>query len=66
MKITFRNGFEIRNSELEKKSIEELYDLHRDLVADYTHYNDKGVLDKLETYIEMRAEEEIEFDALAV
>ena len=66
MKITFRNGFEIRNTELEKKSIEELYDLHRDLVADYTHYDDKGVLDKLETYIEMRAEEEIEFESLAV
>ena len=66
MKITFRNGFEIRNTELEKKSIEELYDLHRDLVADYTHYDDKGVLDKLETYTEMRAEEEIEFESLAV
>lgn len=58
MKITFRNGFEIKKAELAKKSLEELYDLHRDLVADYTHYDDKGVIDKLETYIEMRAEEE--------
>lgn len=58
MKITFRNGFEIKNAELAKKSLEELYDLHRDLVADYTHYDDKGVIDKLETYIEIRAEEE--------
>lgn len=63
MKITFRNGFEIKNAELAKKSLEELYDLHRDLVADYTHYDDKGVIDKLETYIEIRAEEE---SALAI
>lgn len=61
MKITFRNGFEIKNAELAKKSLDELYDLHRDLVADYTHYNDKGVIDKLETYIEIRAEEESAF-----
>lgn len=61
MKITFRNGFEIKNTELAKKSLDELYDLHRDLVADYTHYDDKGVIDKLETYIEIRAEEESAF-----
>lgn len=61
MKITFRNGFEIKNAELAKKSLDELYDLHRDLVADYTHYDDKGVIDKLETYIEIRAEEESTF-----
>lgn len=60
MKITFRNGFEIKRAELEKKSLDELYDLHKDLVASYTHYDDKGVIDKLETYIEMRAEEELE------
>lgn len=66
MKITFRNGFEIKKAELERKSIEELYDLHRDLVADYTHYDDKGVIDKLETYIEIRAEEEAEYTTLAV
>lgn len=58
MKITFRNGFEIKNAELAKKSLDELYDLHKDLVADYTHYDDKGVIDKFETYIEIRAEEE--------
>lgn len=66
MKITFRNGFGIKKAELERKSIEELYDLHRDLVADYTHYDDKGVIDKLETYIEMRAEEEAEYATLAI
>lgn len=60
MKITFKNGFEIKKAELEKKSLDELYDLHKDLVASYTHYDDKGVIDKLETYIEIRAEEELE------
>lgn len=64
MKITFRNGFEIKKAELAKKTLDELYDLHKDLMADYTHYDDKGVIDKLETYIEIRAEEEAEAFAI--
>lgn len=58
MKITFRNGFTMNNKELSKKTIEELYDIHSDLVNSYNHYNDKGVIDKLESYIECRLEQE--------
>lgn len=58
MKITFRNGFTMNNKELSKKTIEELYDIHSDLVNSYNHHNDKGVIDKLESYIECRLEQE--------
>lgn len=51
--------------ELDKKSIDELYDVHCDLVNSYNHHNDKGEIDKLESYIECRLEEEREF-ALAI
>lgn len=61
MKITFRNGFEMNKRELDKKTIDELYDVHCDLVNSYNHYNDKGEIDKLELYIECRLEEENEF-----
>ncbi|WP_277229738.1 hypothetical protein [Romboutsia timonensis] len=60
MKITFRNGFEMTQRELNRKTIDELYDIHCDLVNSYNHYNDKGEIDRLETYIECRLEEERE------
>ena len=61
MKIVFKNRFEINKKKLNKKSIEELYDVHCDLIISYNHYNDKGEIDKLESYIESRLEEEKEF-----
>lgn len=61
MKIVFKNGFEMNKKELDKKSIEELYDVHCDLIISYNHHNDKGEIDKLESYIESRLEEEKEF-----
>ena len=61
MKKVFKNGLEINKKELDKKSIEELYDVHCDLIISYNHYNDKGEIDKLESYIESRLEEEKEF-----
>ena len=61
MKIVFKNGFEMNKKELDEKSIEELYDVHCDLIISYNHYNDKGEIDKLESYIESRLEEEKEF-----
>lgn len=61
MKIVFKNGFEMNERELNKKSIDELYDVHCDLINSYNHYNDKGEIDKLESYIEYRLELEKEF-----
>ena len=61
MKITFRNGFEMNEKELNKKTLDELYDIHCDLVNGYNHYNDKGEIDRLETYINIRAEQEKEY-----
>lgn len=61
MKIVFKNGFEMNKRELDKKSIDELYDVHCDLVNSYNHHNDKGEIDKLESYIECRLEKEREF-----
>lgn len=58
MKITFRNGFTMNNRELDKKTLDELYDIHSDLVNSYNHHNDKGVIDKLESYIQCRVLEE--------
>lgn len=61
MKITFKNGFVMKQNELNKKTIDELYDIHKDLINDYNHYNDKGVIEKFECYIDSRIELEKEF-----
>lgn len=58
MRITFKNGFEMTKRELEKKTIDELYDVYYDLMNSYNHYNDKGEIDKLEQYINCRIEDE--------
>lgn len=55
MRIRFKNGFEITKKELDRKTIDELYDIHQDLNNSYAHGNDKGQLDILEGYIEERA-----------
>ena len=58
MRITFRNGFEMTKRELDKKTVEELYDVHCDLCVSYSNHEDKGEIDKLELYINDRIEKE--------
>lgn len=54
--ITYKNGLKISKKELERKTLDELYSLHSDLVTSYGHGGGSNELDKLESYIDFRIE----------
>lgn len=63
--IKFKNGFMITKKELERKTLEELYSLHQDLIVSYGHGGGSNELDKLESYIDKRILEETDITELA-
>ena len=64
--IRFKNGFTITKKELERKTLEELYSLHSDLVTSYGHGGGSNELDKLESIIDARILEETDATELAI
>lgn len=58
--VRFKNGFTISNKELEKKTLEELYSIHSDLITSYGHGGGTSQLEMLERYIDARIEQENE------
>lgn len=63
--IRFKNGFTITKKELERKTLEELYSIHSDLITSYGYGGGSNELDKLESYIDSRILQETDIVEIA-
>lgn len=52
--IKFKNGFTVTKKELDKKTLDELYSLHSDLITSYGYGGGSNELDKFESYLNYR------------